>query len=126
ERTRAEDKRRREAWEAYLDGPEGRRDLLLLARDRVRAELLTLSASHTCCAQCGGFGRQFQARFLQDEIDALTTAHGLDPVDPLPEPDWATRMGVRVRGGKRLDESWMEPERKSPPVETPRGTLGWN
>ncbi|GLQ21856.1 hypothetical protein ACFFUB_08965 [Algimonas porphyrae] len=99
---------------AFIESPDWERDLLQLARDRVRAELLNLSQSHKSCHQCGSFGRAFSERFLQAEIDALTCAHDLPHLTPLPPADWAVPMGSVTKQGRGLDNSWHTPEPTPP------------
>lgn len=93
---------------ALMDSPAWHRDLLLLARDRVRSELISLSTRHNSCAECGSFGRGFQANFLQADIDALTQAHDLPPIETLGAIDWPVQMGRRVLKGRHLNRIWLE------------------
>lgn len=94
---------------AVMESPGWYCDLLRLARDRVRAELIALSIRRDSCPECGSFGRGFQAGFLQAEIDALTQAHDLPPVDALAPIDWPVHMGRRILKGRALDRRWLQP-----------------
>lgn len=113
---RQERRDERAALAAHIESPEWARDLLLIARDRVRGELINLSARHASCGTCGSFGRGFSKNFLTAEIDRLSTAHALPSVPPLPDPDWPVQMGLRFRGGQGLDTSWLmeAPKRRQP------------
>jgi hypothetical protein len=66
----------------YLESPEWQRDMLVVARNLVRDELLRLSSTRQSCPSCGSFGRGFQDHFLQEAIDRLTREHGLPRVSP--------------------------------------------
>ncbi|MEM7728136.1 MAG: hypothetical protein AAF311_02560, partial [Pseudomonadota bacterium] len=103
---RAEIAAERAALTVYVDGPEWRRDLGVMARDLVRGELLDLAETHTACGECGSFGRRFADRFLQDGIDALTQAHGLPPEPALAPADWPVHMRFDTHGGKRKVADW--------------------
>ncbi|WP_298919027.1 hypothetical protein [uncultured Algimonas sp.] len=120
ERERAALEADRRAFLALPESPEWRRDLLVLARDRVRAELLALGRTHRSCGECGSFGRGFSERFLQAEIDAMTDAHGLDPAPALGPADWPSPMGYITHRGRRLDASWHTPD----PAQTGRTQTG--
>ena len=85
------------------------------ARDRVRAELMDLSLTHKSCGQCGSFGRDFKAKFLQSAIDTLTRDHDLPKADPLPPVDWAVPMGLPFRQGRGLNASWHSKAPETPP-----------
>ncbi|MEL6687899.1 MAG: hypothetical protein AAFP97_09780 [Pseudomonadota bacterium] len=92
----------------YLESPQWRRDLLVIARNLVRDDLLRLSATRQSCPSCGSFGRGFQEHFLQDAIDTLTKEHGLPRVSPLLPPDWPVRMGRVTKDGRGLHRAWLE------------------
>jgi len=93
---------------AAAESPDWQRDLLVLARDRVRAELLALATQHDSCAACGSFGRGFYGGLLQAEIDAVTAAHDLPPTQPLGAIDWPVAMGRRILKGRVLNRMWLE------------------
>lgn len=114
-------KAERAALSAFIESPAWERDLLIIARDRVRAELIDLSQSKQSCHACGSFGRAFQSRFLQDQIDGLTQAHDLPPAPPLPPADWAVPMGIITRHGRGLDRSWHTEE----PAPPKRRSMIW-
>ena len=93
---------------AAAESPDWQRDLLVLARDRVRAELLALATQHDSCPACGSFGRGFYGGLLQADIDALTAAHDLPPAEPLGPIDWPVAMGRRILKGRVLNRMWLE------------------
>lgn len=101
-------KAERAALIAYIESPEWERDLLILARDRVRAELLNLAAKRQSCPSCGSFGRGFSEHFLQAEIEAITREHNLPFTPRLPSPDWPVRMGRVTKDGRGLSRQWLE------------------
>ena len=101
-------KAERAALIAYIESPAWERDLLILARDRVRAELLCVSAKRQSCPSCGSFGRGFHEHFLQDEIEAITREHDLPSTPRLPPPDWPVRMGRVTKDGRGLARQWLE------------------
>jgi len=111
---RADIRSERRALIAFIESPEWERDLLLLARARVRAELLGLSGTRQSCGTCGGFGRGIYDGLLQDEIDALCTAHDLPPERALGEIDWPGRMGAVTRRGRVLRSDWLRPAKPKP------------
>jgi hypothetical protein len=113
---RADIRTERAALTAFIESPEWHRDLLALARDRVRAELLSLSTARKSCVECGSFGRGVYDDFLRAEIDAITRAHCLVPEHALDPIDWPVRMGSHTRHGRALRDDWLSP----PP--TPRRT----
>lgn len=97
----------RAALTAFLESPEWKRDLLILARDLVRQELLALSETHQSCGQCGSFGRGFQESFLKDAIEQIGRAHDLPWVPALPPPDWPVQMGRVIKDGRALNRAWL-------------------
>lgn len=104
---RAEIRGERAALTTFLESPEWQRDLLIMAREQVRTELLTLSLARKGCGTCGSFGRGFYEHLLRPQIDALTREHRLVPeqgVDPI---DWPVRMGSHTRKGRALRDDWL-------------------
>lgn len=111
---RAEIRSERAALTAFIESPDWARDLLLLARARVRAEMLSLSGTRQSCGTCGSFGRGLYDGLLQAEIDALCAAHGLPAERALGEIDWPTRMGAMTRRGRVLRNDWLTPPKPKP------------
>lgn len=99
----------RAALTAFIESPAWHRDLLLLARDRVRAELVTLATERKSCGACGSFGRGMYEDFLSAEIDRVTAAHRLVPDRALDPIDWPVRMGRHTRAGRALRDDWLQP-----------------
>lgn len=107
---RAQMQAERAALTEFIESPEWQRDLLALARQRVRAEMTALSITRKSCKECGSFGRGFYNNILNAEIDALNKTHGLAP-DRTPDSiDWPVRMGIYTRRGKALNRDWQTPE----------------
>lgn len=117
---RADIRAERAALSAFIESPEWHRDLLTLARARVRAELVALSTQRKSCAACGSFGRGLYEDLLRAEIDAINAEHRLAPDHALAPIDWPVRMGSHTRQGRALREDWLSP----PPAHrrTPRRT----
>jgi hypothetical protein len=106
---RAEIKAERAALTEFTESPQWQRDLLCLARERVRAELTALSKTHKSCQDCGSFGRGFYDNILNADIDALNKTHGL-AADQNPDPiSWAVPKGYGTRRGKALHRDWQTP-----------------
>ncbi|MGJ8560860.1 MAG: hypothetical protein ACSHX3_11540 [Litorimonas sp.] len=119
---RAEIRAERAALIEFIESPEWHRDLLCLARDRVRAELLSLSTQRKSCGECGSFGRGIYEDLLRAEIDALTTTHRLVPEAGLDPIDWPVRMGSHTRQGRALRDEWL---RSPPPRRRPVRDTAW-
>ena len=116
---RAAIRREREDAVARTESPEWARDLLVLARDTVRENLLGLADTHQACETCQGFGRGLSENFLQGDIDALTAAHDLPPEPRLRAPDWPKHMSFITRRGRRKEGRWLEPPKtaSAPPAQ---------
>jgi hypothetical protein len=106
---RADIRAERAALTAFIESPAWQRDLLLLARDRVRAELVTLATERRSCSACGSFGRGMYEDFLSAGIDKITAEHRLGPDRALDPIDWPVRMGRHTRGGRALRGEWLQP-----------------
>ncbi|WP_189497708.1 hypothetical protein [Algimonas arctica] len=106
---RAEIRAERAALIAFIESPEWHRDLLTLARARVRAELVALSTQRKSCAACGSFGRGLYEDLLRAEIDTINTEHRLPPDHALAPINWPVRMGSHTRRGRALREDWLSP-----------------
>lgn len=115
---RAAIREERAALTEFIESAAWERDLLCLARDRVRAELLTLSGLRKSCGECGGFGRGFYEGLLGEAIEAIAREHRLLPIDAPAPINWAVRMGHVTRGGRALRDDWLRvPARRRPAVE---------
>lgn len=116
---RAEMRSERAALTAFTESPEWERDLLILARDRVRGELVSLSTQRKSCGACGSFGRGVYDGLLRTQIDAMNREHRLVPEHAIDPIDWPVRMGSHTRRGRTLRDEWLQP---LPPRRTPRET----
>lgn len=118
--------RERGALQRWLDSPEWERDLLVMARARLRDALGREIAARGTCNSCGGLGRGLYANLLSDTIEALEAAHGLAPAGRLPDPDWTDGIGERTLRGARPDRSWLRaswPDRRAPKAEPARAPV---
>lgn len=97
----------RAALTEFIESAEWERDLLCLARDRVRAELLTLSGLRKSCGECGGFGRGVYEGLLGDAIEAIARERRLLPIDAPTPINWPVRMGHVTRNGRALRDDWL-------------------
>lgn len=122
---RSDIRRERREAAAFVESPEWERDLLCLAQERIRAEMMQLSLTRKSCEACGSFGREFQRRFLDEEIDTLTQENGLPPPSQAQGRDmsWPLRLGAKVHKGRLLKADWMTPEPKPP--QQPRRAFDW-
>lgn len=119
---RAEMRAERAALTTFIESPEWERGLLTLARDRVRAELLELSAQRKSCGACGSFGRGFYEGLFTDAIAAINREQRLPPLTD-PDPiNWPVRMGMSTRQGRALGDDWLRPP---PPRRRPVQREGW-
>lgn len=108
----------RAALTEFIESAEWERDLLCLARDRVRAELLALSSARKSCGDCGGFGRGVYEGLFTDAIEAIAREHRLPPIDAPTPINWPVRMGHATRQGRALRDDWLRvPARRRPAAE---------
>lgn len=106
---RADIRAERAALTEFIESSDWHRDLLCLARDRVRAEMTTLATQRKSCGACGSFGRGVYDNLLRAEIDTLTREHRLLPEPALDPIDWPVRMGTHTRQGRALRDEWLRP-----------------
>lgn len=106
---RAEIRAERADLIAFIESPAWARDLLVLARDRVRGELVSLSTQRKSCGECGSFGRGIYDGLLRTQIDALGREHRLVPEQAIDPIDWPVRMGSHTRQGRALRDDWLQP-----------------
>lgn len=93
----------RVALVAWAESPLWERDLLVLARDRVRRAIMAATMERRNCSSCGGLGAGLYQGFLCEEIGALEAEHGLEPA-PVQLPDgWAAALG----GREGRDAGWL-------------------
>lgn len=105
----------RAALIAFVSSPEWERELLIMARDKVRAEFTQMIEERRSCSACGGFGRGVYDGLLSGAIDAISQAHGLEPAGERGAIDWPSRMGGVSKGGRLLAYNWLSPPTGGPP-----------
>lgn len=91
---------------AHMESPEAERDVMLLAQDLLRSEMIdaaSLPKPRGLCGTCGGLGHGMTNGLLVGRINDHCERHGLSQVSaPMDDSAWP-----HVGAGRQRNEDWL-------------------